>query len=284
MSRKNPKKKKKNIPAKGKNRLQLTAATSDRHDLYEHSVQDTEAECDFIDQVWTERRKRLAQHVREDFCGTAATSCEWIKRREGNTAIGVDFDPTVLKCAHERIAKRLDEDQIKQLTILNDDVLTVKTKKVESVLAMNFSYYIFKTRALLGKYFKRVRSSLVDDGIFILDAYGGSDSFVELEEDRKVKGFTYVWDQHFYDPITGDVTNYIHFRFPDGSAMNKAFEYHWRLWTLPELRELLEEVGFSKVTVYWEGTDEDGDGDGEFTPTTVGEACEGWIAYIVAEK
>ena len=195
-----------------------------------------------------------------------------------------DLDPEVLKCAHERIPKRLDEQQTKHITILQDNVLTVKTKKVESVLAMNFSYYIFKTRALLGKYFKRVHSSLVDDGIFILDAYGGSDSFVELEEDRKVKGFTYVWDQHSYDPITGDVTNYIHFRFPDGSAMNKAFEYHWRLWTLPELKELLAEAGFSKVTIYWEGNDEDGEGNGEFKPATVGEACEGWIAYIVAEK
>lgn len=283
MSRKNPKKKKK-AAAKSRKRLQLTAATSDKHDLYEQSVQDTEAECDFIDQVWKERRKRLATHVREDFCGTAATSCEWIKRRDGNTAIGVDNDPGVLSCANERIPNRLDEEQIKRLKILEADVLTVKTKKVESVLAMNFSYYLFKTRDLLGKYFKRVRTSLVDDGIFILDAYGGSDSFVELEEDRKVKGFTYVWDQNSYDPITGDVTNYIHFRFPDGSAMNKAFEYHWRLWTLPELTELLEEAGFNSVTIYWEGNDEDGDGNGEFKPATVGEACEGWIAYIVAEK
>lgn len=264
--------------------MQLTASTSDKHDLYEQSVQDTESECDFIDQVWKERRKRFAQHVREDFCATAATACEWVKRREENTAIGVDLDSSVLDCAHERIAKRLNEEQIKRLKILEADVLTVRTKKVESVLAMNFSYYIFKTRDLLGKYFKRVYSSLVEDGMFIMDAYGGSDSFVELEEDRKVKGFTYVWDQHSYDPITGDVTNYIHFRFPDGSAMNNAFEYHWRLWTLPELRELLEEAGFSTITIYWEGNDEDGEGNGEFKPATVGEACEGWIAYIVAEK
>ena len=33
-----------------------------------------------------------------------------------------------------------------------------------------------------------------------------------------------------------------------------------------------------------EGADEDGDGNGEFTPATVGDAAEGWIAYIVAEK
>ena len=66
--------------------------------------------------------------------------------------------------------------------------------------------------------------------------------------------------------------------------MEKAFTYEWRLWTLPEIRELLEEAGFGRVTVYWEGTDEDGEGNGEFEPTTRGDADAGWIAYLVAEK
>jgi hypothetical protein len=47
---------------------------------------------------------------------------------------------------------------------------------------------------------------------------------------------------------------------------------------------LLSEAGFRNPTVYWEGTDEDGDGNGIFTPDERGEADAGWIAYIVAEK
>ena len=66
--------------------------------------------------------------------------------------------------------------------------------------------------------------------------------------------------------------------------MERAFEYTWRLWTLPELKELLTEAGFREVVIYWEGTDEDGEGNGEFTPAEVGEACEGWVAYLVAKK
>jgi hypothetical protein len=124
-----------------------------------------------------------------------------------------------------------------------------------------------------------------DDGIFICDAYGGSDSFIEMEEERHLDGFTYVWDQNHYNPITGDVINHIHFRFPDGSALEEAFTYEWRLWTIPEIRELLMEAGFGKVTVWWEGDDEDGEaGDGEFEPSERGEACPGWIAYLTAEK
>ena len=51
-------------------------------------------------------------------------------------------------------------------------------------------------------------------GLFLLDAYGGSDSFLEMDEERDLDGFTYIWDQHHVNPITGDVVNYIHFEFP----------------------------------------------------------------------
>jgi hypothetical protein len=56
------------------------------------------------------------------------------------------------------------------------------------------------------------------------------------------------------------------------------------MWTLPEILEMLAEVGFKNPTVYWEGTDKDGDGNGVFKPETHGEADAGWIAYLVAEK
>jgi hypothetical protein len=36
--------------------------------------------------------------------------------------------------------------------------------------------------------------------------------------------------------------------------------------------------------VYWEGTDEDGEGDGEFTETSTGEPDAAWVSYIVAER
>ncbi|MHC4427909.1 MAG: class I SAM-dependent methyltransferase [Planctomycetota bacterium] len=270
---------------KKKRRAKRTAATSDKHELYELSVQNVEAEGDFLDQVWKERRRRIAHHIREDFCGTAAASSDWVKRRKDNTAVGVDIDPKVLAWARAKLPERLTAEQLKRLTLKQADVMEVRTHKVDSVLAMNFSYYLFKTRQELGRYFKKVHGALVDDGLFILDVYGGSDAFVEMEEKRRVDGFTYIWDQNSYNPITGDVVNYIHYRFPDGSELRKAFRYEWRLWTLPELRELLAEAGFGKVTVYWEGTDpKTGEGNDEFRPTQRGEACPGWIAYLVAER
>ena len=262
-----------------------TLETADRHDLYERSVQNTEAEIDFVEQVWSEIRGRTASVLREDFCGTAQTSAEWIRRREDNHSIGVDLDEEVVEWGMAKNRERLTEEQLERLEIRLENVLDVSTRPVETVLAMNFSYFLFKTRDDLRGYFEKVHASLVDDGLFVLDAYGGSDSFTEMEEERDLDGFTYVWDQNHYNPINGDVVNKIHFHFPDGTKMKDAFIYEWRLWTLPEITELLVEAGFSKASVYWEGTEEDGeDGNGEFTAETVGEACAGWIVYIVAEK
>ncbi len=262
-----------------------TAATSDRYELYEQSVQEPQDECEFIEQIWSEHRRRRARDIREDFCGTAAVCMEWVKRHRSNTAIGVDNDPTVLAWAKTKLPDRLSPEQCGRVKLRTGDVQTVRTPPVDTVLAMNFSYYLFKKRPELRRYFTRVRSALVDDGIFLLDAYGGSDAFLELEEKRKVNGFTYVWDQHAYDPITADAVNHIHFRFSDGSELKKAFTYSWRLWTLRELQELLEEAGFGRVRVYWEGTDEKtNEGNGEWKMAARGEACPGWVAYLVAEK
>jgi cyclopropane fatty-acyl-phospholipid synthase-like methyltransferase len=238
-----------------------------------------------MDRVWEERRGRRPLHIREDFCGTAAVCIEWIKRRRTNTAIGVELDREVLERAGALSRKRVKPIALKRLELRRGDVRTVKTPPADSVLAMNFSYFLFKTRDELRNYFKSVHHALVKDGLFLLDAYGGSDSFLEIEEDRNFDGFTYVWDQNVYNPITGHVINHIHFEFPDGSKMRKAFSYDWRLWTLPEIQETLIEAGFRHVSVYWEGTDKKtGEGDGIWKISTRGEACQGWIAYLVAEK
>ncbi len=268
---------------KGKERGWRSAATSDRHELYELSVQDVESECDLIDRVWEDIRGRKARSIREDFCGTAAASMEWVRRRKKNTAIAVDIDQEVLAWGRAKAEERLAETERARIEWREENVLEVQTPPVDAVLAMNFSYYLFRTREAMKNYFVKVREALVEDGLFLLDAYGGSEAFSELEEERDLDGFTYVWDQHVYHPVTGYALNYIHFHFPDGSKMREAFRYEWRLWTLPEIQELLLEAGFKKVTVYWEGADEEGDGNGEFEPTKTGEACEGWIAYLAAE-
>lgn len=271
---------------KRKPKSKLTAATADRHLLYGLSVQNVEAEIDFVDQTFEELRGRKAVRIREDFCGTANTSCEWVRRREGNEAVGVDLDAETLEWAREHNLPTLTDEQRERVTLLERDVRDPgpEGRGADVVLAMNFSYWLLTERAALVGYFRSVRESLAKDGLFILDHYGGSDALTEVEEDREMEGFTYVWDQHRYNPIDGMMTCHIHFKFPDKTKIKKAFSYEWRHYTLPEVQDCLRDAGFSKVTVYWEGTDEDGEGDGEFSPATEGEADPAFITYIVAER
>lgn len=260
------------------------AELADPYVLYQESVQDVEAEIDFVEETWAELRRRPAELLREDFCGTAITACEWVRRDESHYAVGVDVDEDVLRWGELNNISQLDVEQQARITLLHEDVLDVDAEPADIVLAMNFSYYMFMERAQLLEYFESVRESLADDGIFFLDAYGGYDAPRVLEEERECDGFTYVWDQAEFNPIDSIMRCRIHFAFPDGSRIDNAFDYHWRLWTLPELREVLEEAGFSQVDVYWEGTDEEtGEGDGLFEPAEVGDADAGWVCYIVAQ-
>jgi SAM-dependent methyltransferase len=274
----------------------FTAATADRHELYQLSVQNVEAEIDFIDATYKALRGRHAVRLREDFCGTGNTSCEWVRRRTSNLAFGLDIDQPTLDWGREHNLPKLTLAQRKRVQLINRNVLTPgDAVGMDCVLAMNFSYWLFKTRDRMRDYFRAVRDSLADGGVFFLDHYGGSETMTEMVEKRDIepgKGrkFVYEWDQASYNPITGDMTCRIHFRFPDRTRMKNAFEYHWRLWTLPEIRELLSEAGFSKVTVYWEGDELDkkgeptGEGSGEFSPSETGSADPAYISYITAEK
>ena len=271
-----------------KKRRQKMADSADRHRLYELAVQCAEAEVDFVADTFKQLRKRPMRALREDFCGTANVCCEWVSRDSKNTAVGVDLDGEVLAWGREHRLAPLSDKQRARVALIQDNVLSAKTQPVDALLAMNFSYWLFKDRKDLLAYFKKARRNLVDDGIMFLDAYGGYDSFREVDEEREIdddaEGFTYIWDQASFNPINNNLVCHIHFAFPDGSEMNEAFTYDWRLYTLPEIRDLLEEAGFSKVTIYWQGWDDDGEASGEFYPAEDADADAGWICYIVAEK
>ena len=266
-------------------RKQKIASQADRHHLYQESVQDTEAEIDFVEETWQKLRNRPAELLREDFCGTANTACEWVRRDQQHYAIGIDLDAEVLEWGKFNNLERLDDDQYERITLRQENVLETQAELADIVLAMNFSYYLLLERRDMLEYFRSVHASLMDDGIFFLDAYGGYDAPRELQEERECDGFTYIWDQESFNPINSLMTCHIHFEFPDKSRMERAFTYLWRLWTLPEIRELLAEAGFTEVTVYREGTDEDSnEGNGVYEPTQTGDADPGWVCYIVAEK
>ena len=228
------------------------AQQADRHILYQYSVQNVESEIDFVDETYQTLRGKAASHLREDFCGTMNTSCEWVKRRTDNIAHCVDLDNDVLEWGRQNNLSQLEPAQQEQLSVYNANVLDVDVEPVDILLAMNFSYWILKDRKTLKQYFQRIYDhGLKSDGILFLDFYGGYEAFQELEEktSHKEYGFSYIWDQAEYNPITGECTNHIHFHFKDGSKMRNAFTYTWRLWTMPEIIDLLHECHFKPYSI-----------------------------------
>lgn len=263
-------------------------AHADRFRLYELSVQSAAPEAIFIESAFYRLRGRHAVLLREDFCGTAQLCCEWVRRGRGHQAIGVDLDPEVLSWGLTHNLRGLDGAQRQRIELIRADVLEVRTPPQDIILALNFSYWLLKERAQLKEYFSRVHDSLVEDGVLFLDAYGGHNAFRILKERRPVDGdfgpFTYVWEQADYDPVSGRLICHIHFELPDGSCLERAFSYDWRLWTVPEVRDLLYEVGFRQVQVFWQGWDNQGEPDGNFEPVARGDPDANWICYLAAVR
>jgi SAM-dependent methyltransferase len=259
--------------------------STDRYRLYEESVQSPEEHVKFFDSVYEMMHGRPARTLKEDFCGTALLTAEWARTRPDNVAVGVDLHEPTLKWAEENNLAPLEPELRQRITILQKDVRKVIEPSVDIVAALNFSYFEFKTRDDLRNYFECARKSLNPDGILVLDMFGGWEAQMEVTDKTRYSGFTYVWEQTSYDPISHLSQFHIHFKFHGGGGIDAAFEYNWRLWTIPEVRELLEEAGFKKMDIFWEGIDPDTDeGDGEFTLVTEAENCPGWIAMLVASR
>lgn len=271
------------------------AAAADKYALYRLSVQDPEHEVEEFVRFYKDAFGRPPVSLREDFCAAAAVCCEWVKSHKERRAVGVDLDPEPLAYGTKNYLSQLNADQQSRVKLLQQNVLDCKAK-AEIVAAQNYSFFIFKTRDLVRRYFQAVHRSLETEGIFIVDMLGGGAMFdEEIEESRQVARptredkeknppFRYVWEEKSFNPITHDVLFHIHFRFPDGSEISPAFTYDWRLWTLPEVRELLDEAGFSEIHVYWETLDKNGEPSGKYRRESKGRPDQAWLAYVVAVR
>jgi SAM-dependent methyltransferase len=261
----------------------LTAKTADKHALYETSVQSPEADIEFVERAFKEEFGREPLVLREDFGGTALLACNWVASSPERRAMAIDLDPDPLAYGEERHRAPLGE-AAERVTLLEADVRSVSEPKADVTVALNFSYFCFQTRSDLVAYFKHARSALADEGLLVLDCFGGTESMEIMEEENEKDGFSYLWDQDEFDPVTHRLQCFIHFAFPDGTKLNKAFSYDWRLWTLPEIVDCLKDAGFETPQVWWEGFDEDGEGDGEYERVDEGEPCEGFVCYVTAKR
>ena len=261
--------------------------------LYENAVQSVDADLDFAKKEFKKRTGRPLRRLREDFCGSAALACAFVKRHRDNRAIGIDLDGRTLEWARCHNVASLGE-AAERLELRQEDVRTVTLPKVDVTMGLNFSYWVFKSRQELLQYFTAARRSLIEGGILVLDLFGGTGAMLEEVEERpvpaahtfdgtKVPRYTYYWNQAKFNPITHDFECHIGFRLKDGTEMDPAFSYEWRFWTIPELTELLREAGFAETQVYTDDWDDDTDESNGIYRRRRKFDNEGvWVGYLLA--
>lgn len=278
--------KKRNKPKKEGQKIKDSDPGFDKYKYYLRSVQSPENDVIFLRDVYKELKGKKPITLREDFCGTFAILCEWVKLSKSHLGIGIDLDREPTIYGRDRNWAKLDAFQQERVNVLNENVLSKGLPQADIVVAMNFSYFIFKTRATMKDYFSKSFASLNEGGLFVIDCFGGSACQQPNEEETVHKNFSYFWDQESFDPITNHALFHIHFKLKGEKRRRESvFRYDWRMWSIPELRDIMEEVGFRRTHVYWEGSTKDGDGNGEFTRMEAcNEDCEAWVAYIVGEK
>ena len=267
----------------------------DRHSLYEVAVQGVDWDLDFLARVFAARNGREARTFREDFCSTAALATAWALRHPENRAWGVDLDPEPLSWARTHRLPYV-RGAGERVTLVRGDVRRPRKPLVDVACALNFSYWVFHRRVDLVAYLRAAHAGLGRGGVLVLNAFGGRQAERPLvERTRKaasngpdgepVPGFTYVWEQKRFDPLTRNLLAYIHFEMRDGARLQKAFVYDWRMYTLPELREAALEAGFKTFEVWSEGFDysrKTHTGRLHRRATLDNDDC--WIAYCVAYK
>jgi SAM-dependent methyltransferase len=278
-----------------KKRKKRRGAMPDRYLLYSAAVQSVDADLAFFQRIHRKKNGRPFELLREDFCGTALLASEWVRRARSHRAWGVDLDRATLAWSRKHYGPRLGP-AADRLQLVRADVSSVRTPKVQVIAALNFSYWVFKKRESLRHYFRQAWKSLRPGGIFFLDALGGTEAMSENSEKRivpaskgfegsRLPAFTYVWEQAVFNPIDHAFVCHIHFKLRDGRQIKRAFTYDWRLWTLPELQELLSEAGFESVEMHFEGWDDKLDEpDGHFRRRSYFENQAGWVAYVVGFK
>lgn len=247
-------------------------AIIDKYALYAKAVQRPAADVRFFRHLYRELKGRAPKRLREDFCGTFGVCCEWVKLGPGYTAHGRDLSEEALRYGRERNLPKLTPGQRRRVAVTRQDVLEPGGPSPDLILAQNFSYNALTKRETLKAYFVNCRKSLRRDGVLALDIFGGAGTLKRNVERTDNRGFVFYWEQSGFNPVTHEARCAIHFKPKGRKKVKDVFTYRWRLWTIPEVREVLAEAGFRTSHVYWEGL------RGKARLERV------WIALILAEK
>ncbi len=264
------------------------ARVVNRFDLYELCVQAPRMSARFIDALLGGEPAVIG----EEFCGPASIAREYVALGGGRRAIASDFDAEPLAHARLRAGEDLTGEQSALIEFHQMDVME-EASPVRALVAFNFALCEYTTRAALLAYLRHARSRIAPGGVYAADLYGGENAMAtgvaEIVFETDEGDVLYAWKQVAADPLTGRVRNEIDFELPDGTLLERAFAYDWRLWTPAELADAFVEAGFSRVEFYagyGSAVADEGEG-GELVLEPLGdgeELGEEWVLFVVAHN
>ena len=229
--------------------MKLGGRRINRFDLYEIAAQAPQHQARFLASLHGAGASMLA----EDFAGPASIARAWIALGDDRRAIAVDTNAEALDHAAERLGGAMGGAALERLTPLNTDVLSARYR-ADVIAALNFAICELHARSDLLTYLRHALLRLEARGVLVADLYAGATAMflgsTEQSIDTGHGVVRYTWEQRGVDPLTGLVTNAMHFVLPDGTALRDAFVYRWRLWSIPELRDAMREAGFRSTEVH----------------------------------
>ena len=253
------------------------AEKADKHKIYQLAVQSPEADIELIQHFYRDRRRRNAWRLREDFCGTALTLSHWVAQGARYSGEGFDIDPDPLDWGRMHNIGPLGH-AARRAILHQADVRAPSVEAPDIRCAFNFSYWVFQRREEMLDYFISAREDLAEDGMLVIDVTGGSDSLSEEPYATRVKGFELIWQQKNFSPVDHSADLTLTFRFRDGSEIDPPYQYSWRVWSIPELMDLLESAGFKEIDIWWQ----DDDTEAGYRKTRRGANEASWVACIAA--
>ena len=265
-----------------------SARAMNRFDLYELCVQAPALSARFVDALLGGEPAVIG----EDFCGPASIAREYVALGGGRRAVATDLDAEPLEHASVRAREDLSGEALALLEFHQTDVME-ETAPVGAVVAFNFAVCELTTRAALVAYLRHARSRLSPGGVYAADLYGGEHAMAtgvaEIVFETDEGDVVYSWKQVRADALTGRVRNEIDFELPDGTVLEGAFSYEWRLWSPAELADAFVEAGFSRVEFYAgygsAVADDEAGGALVLEPLADGEDLgEEWVLFVVAHN
>lgn len=281
-----------------------TESVPSRWRLYEHCVQNIPMTLRMVEAMHAAHARSPARILHEDFSGSAAFAHAWCQSNPKRTALAIDMDPEAHAdgTPHPRLA-RLTADLTRLPRTLRPDSSSARAartnlSKADIIYAGNFATCEVHTRDALVAYLSRARQRLDADGVFICDLYAGPGAWrtgetrvthPPLPELPRYR-VAYTWRQREADLLRGLVANEIDFALLNakGVAIHElvnAFTYHWRLWSIPEMREAMAHAGFKDVDVYPDSPEAvDADGVAYLTPLDYLETKSSAVVYVCAHR